>query len=638
MRSPLKDLESDRNRAAGHGPRACLGIGLAYLLLTLVLTHPLAWRLDTHLCGDVGDNYAFLWQLRWFSTALLDLHISPFHTPDLHYPEGASLLLNPTTLCNTALFIPLQRFFSYLTAYNLLVLASFWLSALTAYALVFALTRSRASAFVGGFVYAFSSFHFGHALGHLSTLSIHWIPLFVLYLLQALHTHRMLPTGLACLFLILSALCCWHFLLCGSLLLVWTVLFFSFPWRRSEGLRAVRRGAAILSITLAALSPLLVPMMIEAAKKVSVSGHPPAHYPADLVSFFVPNFTSTFGMLFSQVWMRFRANPIESSVYVGYAVLGFALWGLLRTPLRSLAYWLGTLALFFLLSLGPFLNVLGKELPVPLPYAVLHRLVPYASVAGVPARFHAVSLVCLAVLCGFGVRSALGDLRASPRGTARRVGLAVAAASLFLLLLVEHLHVPMFATEHRVPPFYASLGQDPEAYALVDFTARGKALFCQSVHRKKLVGGYVARGGEGRNTFLKESEIVRHVHSAATAASGGAPEAVGLEARRILEAYDIRYLIFPRPGYGREKALSDSILRSAEAVLKSRGPVGLAGFALKIRCLFAFHPEWLPSNTIGAFVPESERIVTRQWSLPVAYEDEEIRVYSLRSQTERPRP
>jgi hypothetical protein len=586
----------------------------------------------------VGDNYAFLWQLRWFSTALLDLRISPFHTPDLNYPDGASLLLNPTTLYNTALFIPLQRFFSVLTSYNLLVLASFWLSALSSYALVFALTGSRSASFAGGFIYAFSSFHFGHALGHLSTLSIQWIPLFLLYLLKALRTHRSRHTGLAALFFILSALCCWHFFLCCGLLLGWTVLFLSLPWRGAESLRVLRDGAVILCIPLALLSPLLVPMMLEAAREVSVSGHPPAQYPADLVSFLVPNFTSTIGMLFAPVWLRFRANPIESSLYIGYAVIGLSLWGVLRGARRRLAYWLCTLAVFFILSLGPFLNVLGKELPVPLPYAILHRLVPFASVAGVPARFHAVSLACLAVLCGYGVKGALGDLRASRSGTLRRTGSAVGAASLFLLLLVEHLHVPMFVAEHRVPSFYASLGQDPETYALVDFTARGKALFCQSVHRKKLVGGYVARGGEGRKTFLKESEIVRHVQSTATAAAGGEPETAGLQARRILETYGIRYLVFPSTGYGHEKALSDSILRSAENVLKSRGPLGLAGFALKIRFSFASHPEWLPSNTIGAFVPESERIVAHDWSLPVAYEDEGIRVYSVHPRTERPHP
>jgi hypothetical protein len=217
----------------------------------------------------------------------------------------------------------------------------------------------------------------------------------------------------------------------------------------------------------------------------------------------------------------------------------------------------------------------------------------------------------------------------------------------------------MFMAKHSISPFYLSLGQDPEDYALVDFTARGKALFCQSLHRKRLVGGYVARGSEGRHPFLKESEIVRHIQANLPPGSGEKPDFVGGEARKMLREHNIRHLIFPKPvdpspfrdmlllflpgpprdaetlmggiagGQDRVNALSRELVQSAEDILASKGPMAVAGFALTTRFFFASHPEFLPANTIGRLVPESERIVADGWSLPVTYEDNEIRVYSV---------
>jgi hypothetical protein len=75
--------------------------------------------------------------------------------------------------------------------------------------------------------------------------------------------------------------------------------------------------------------------------------------------------------------------------------------------------------------------------------------------------------------------------------------------------------------------------------------------------------------------------------------------------------------------------LSIELVRSAEAILASKGPMAMVAFAMTTRCFFASHPELLPANTIGSSVPDSERIVADGWSLPVTYEDDEIRVYSV---------
>ncbi len=631
-------------------------VSCVYLLLTAALTFPLCLHMGSRICGDVGDNYAFLWQFRWFSTALTELHVSPFYAPSLNYPAGSSILLNPTTLFNTGLSIPLQRIFPVVTVYNLLILFSFWMAAVAMYLLARHLALSAPASFVAGFVYAFSSYHFAHALGHLTIVSIEWIPLFTLYLLKSLQTRRPAHLAAASLFLVLCALCSWYFLLACGLMVCTTTAFFALPWRRGRSVRTVLSAAAILCLTLAILAPILVPMMLEAAGRPAVAGHAPANYPADLAGFFVPGFTSTFGMLFLPIWTRFRANPIESSTFIGYGVLFLAGLALLKGPRRAVSFWAFTLAVFFTLSLGPFLNVLGRDLRIPLPYLLVQHLVPFASVAGVPARLHVITSLCLSVLCATGVDRLFARARTGLSGMRMW-----APAGLCLLLLVDHLHVPVYLSRHTVSPFYEALSRDRGEYALIDFTPRGKALFCQSVHGKGLVRGYVARGLAAQGGAFLHTAAARCLFGGLgrrdPAGEGCACD--GVQARSTLERFHVRYLVYPKiaspaeageilAAGSRDAASGDmerllsalspagrgagppgrAVSRLVREIREREGLPGTVLFALKARAFFASHTESLPYNTISPFVPESERTVRDQWSLPVVYEDGEIRVYS----------
>jgi hypothetical protein len=68
-------------------------------------------------------------------------------------------------------------------AYNLLVLVSFPLSAVTAFALCYRIVPYAPSAMVGGVIFALSPFHWAHSLGHLYEAHIQWVPLVALFLL-----------------------------------------------------------------------------------------------------------------------------------------------------------------------------------------------------------------------------------------------------------------------------------------------------------------------------------------------------------------------------------------------------------------------------------------------------------------------
>jgi hypothetical protein len=65
------------------GPAETGGVLLAYTLLTVLMTWPLATVFTTRL-PDGTDGWQYLWNLWWMKTALVDLHTSPFHTPYLY--------------------------------------------------------------------------------------------------------------------------------------------------------------------------------------------------------------------------------------------------------------------------------------------------------------------------------------------------------------------------------------------------------------------------------------------------------------------------------------------------------------------------------------------------------------------------
>ena len=71
-------------------------------------------------------------------------------------------------------------------AYNVVVLTSFPLAAVSGYLLAFHVTGSHAGSLVAALLFAFSPFHLAHAAYHAHIAQIHWLPLYLLALWRCL--------------------------------------------------------------------------------------------------------------------------------------------------------------------------------------------------------------------------------------------------------------------------------------------------------------------------------------------------------------------------------------------------------------------------------------------------------------------
>lgn len=153
---------------------------LFYFIFFFILTYPAILSFSRVLFADTGDGLQNVWNLWWVNRAVTLLHQSIWHTNLLHYPFGTTLIGHSLTPFNGLFGILLLKLFPLIQVYNFIFIFIFVASGLTAFFLAFYLTRNYPGSLLSGYIYTFSEFHFAHAQGHLQTVSLEWIPLFLL--------------------------------------------------------------------------------------------------------------------------------------------------------------------------------------------------------------------------------------------------------------------------------------------------------------------------------------------------------------------------------------------------------------------------------------------------------------------------
>jgi hypothetical protein len=190
------------------------------------------------------------------------------------------------------------------------------------------------------------------------------------------------------------------------------------------------------------------------------------------------------------------------------------------------------------LTLGPSLRVAGRDLGVPLPFALVAQL-PFFKGNRYPSRYAVMLLLCLAPLVALGalriwdlglrrVRKLEHRAYAAPYG--RRVALL---ALLPALLLFEHLSIPLPLSDLRVPAIYDRVASQPGDFALLELPpgwrngarVAGKQdivimqeLWNQSRHGKRLLGGNTSRNPEFKFQYFSEDPTLARLIALTNAA------------------------------------------------------------------------------------------------------------------------
>jgi len=272
---------------------------------------------------------------------------------------------------------------------------------------------------------------------------------------------------------------------------------------------------------------------------------------ADLMTFFLPNPNHPWLGAPWRDWLKGQpggfAENVTSVTLVAVAVV-LAAMALVR--FRIPKFWGGLALLAASLTLGPFIRVAGVATYLPTPWAVL-RYVPVIGTARAPARFAVLLTLAVAVLFALALAALAGR-----RASLRRPVIALVG----LLLAVELCPAPRPLFDGTIAPVYAQIASDPRDVRVLelpfgirdgltsfgDFSAASQ--FHQTLHGKRLVGGYLSRVSSRRFEMVKRRPVLAAL--AALSEGRDVPPAELEEARHrgpaFVDAAKIGYVVVDR--------------------------------------------------------------------------------------------
>jgi hypothetical protein len=478
-----------------------------YTAFTVLITYPVAFKswLFT-IPGTPVDVQEVVWEMWWWKEAILRFRISPGWLPMIYYPTGT---YSPFLLAYPYIFvmgISLVTLFGPNFAYNVLFMASFILTAYSAYLLCLYLLGDHWSAFLGGVLYGFSPHLLVHATGQLGYINMQWFPLLAIFFLKLWKRPSLAHALLFGVFLGLSLLTHLTHIPSVLLLLIGLALY---AWATDRG--AILYPAFLKHLTLgtalAALmaTPFLVEFALDALRKTPyVYQGGTVEFSVDLLSYFLPSpyhpLVQSSEQLRQVIWDIAVNSSHGEMTYLGYTGLLLAAIGLWQGGRMARAWlWMGVAAA--ILSLGPLLKVGGGlyqyqierwQSYIVLPYALVNSI-PLLSVNRTPSRMALLAFLAEAVLASYGLRALLTRIPAIRRRGPVMLSLLV----LLISLVVTYERVFAFPFWHfdvTPSPFFLQIADQDPPKAVLEITAiKSDAEYHQTIHRHPVVGGYYGR-------------------------------------------------------------------------------------------------------------------------------------------------
>ncbi|MDD4254484.1 MAG: hypothetical protein PHP59_03820 [Methanofollis sp.] len=583
------------------GAKKTGGVFVSYILLTVLLTYPVAFHIGSDIPGG-GDAFYWMYSLWYTIYAVMHPGLTnlTYNTMQFH-PYGIPTMPFPSAF-NQALYLLMSPFFELHVIYTILWLLTFILGAFGAYLLVKYLTGSTPAAYISGVIFAFAPYHFVHALGHFGATSIGWIPFCALYLMKTFREGGRKNSILAGIFFVLVAMSDLQYMVFMGLFALLLCLYELYRIHSDEHLTIAATIQKVFTrylpfglVSLAGVLPLTINDILVATSGTNFLKPDPMEavtYSTDLLSFFLPcQLHPIFGSIVTPIYTNFSGNSTEHTTYIGYAVLMLALFAFLKLrSSREVQFWTISAVSFSLLSLGPMLSINGEtqfsvfNTTVPLPHLLLYYLIPFLDNCRTTGRFYVIAALAFAVLAGYGIAELL------KRRTLKKDVLVVLIAG---VVIFEYLCVPYPTSYVDQPEFYREIARDNENYALLEIPATTnygagiKIEYYQTIHGKPIVGGQVARTPSGARSFEMNTPIISdltYLKDIQDIISEDKSDIAG----SVLSYYNIRYIVIHKNYLSKEeidflKAYShvittdESHIREDEDLIAIKNPHGVIG-------------------------------------------------------------
>ncbi len=485
---------------------------LAYGLLSVGMTWPLAVQLTTHVPAGVGgDVWVHQWTLWWLKRCITQ-GLNPFYTDLLFYPVGVSLTSHNIAWFNFALWLPLQAILGNYQAYGLMYISLFALNGFGMYLLAREWTGSPAAAFVGGLVYGFWPYVLSQS-GHPNMIVALWLPLALLFLRRTIEVRRKRDAVWAALFVALIGISRWQLLVPTGIILG---LYLLYKVVTDAAWRTWRTGATLALIGLTSLvlmAPLAMPMVLDQltrAQPHEVLIDDSVRENTDLLAYFLPNRTLyLWGRIVPLLGetVQFTSDRVD---FIGYTTLLLALYGTMRQWPRA-RFWVLAAVVQVALALGPQLRVGSQLYPqVPMPYRLVGDLF-MVRILRAPHRFNVYLGLPMGMLAAWGVKALLQQ-----RYLGRRPGLVLGVAG--ALIVGEACLVPYRIERPVIPDWYRELAKESGRFAVLDLPMHTRAydkryMLYQMTHGKPLVEGHISRNSQEAFAFLESTPYLQRLYT-----------------------------------------------------------------------------------------------------------------------------
>lgn len=336
---------------------------------------------------------------------MVRLHIlsgkNPFNTNfSLLYPFGWNFSIEDIAPINGFYFLILRPFLQIHQSMMLIVVLSIFVSNMSMYILLCSLKIRKPIAFLGGFLYGFTPWVSLRIGAYPSYIALYIFPLVTYFFLRLIHAKdhkipRAISLGITFVITLLTNL---YFTVMLILLAIVSFIFFLIGNKKViRGL--LKKNLYYIFISGITAMVILIPWIIEVYKVQLLTTYlTPSSltdaiaYSGDLFNLILPSYVNPFYKhllgLIIHVFPYFQRGIFESFIYPGIIILiGYILifyhWKKQQKNIKILVFISVGL---FIFSLGPFLQIYGKNLHIPLPYLLLHYI-PYFQLARAPGRF-----------------------------------------------------------------------------------------------------------------------------------------------------------------------------------------------------------------------------------------------------------
>ena len=550
---------------------------IAALALAVLLTWPVVLFPTKLLLGHPGnDTWNHVWGYWWVSEAFIQGEW-PAWTDLLSYPDGGTLYFIDTV--QALLVTPIYMLVGPAMAFNMVIIFGFALSAWGSWLLAYKLTGDAVSSGITMVIYGASPHLLGQAYNGISeTMCAGWLPIALwsfLHFLDRPTWRRAVGLGSAVAITMLTS---WYYGLFAvfaiAVVLIWRAVYQPWiqPWVRSL-FRLT--GATVVGLLLVGPALRLFQGSLDAPDALVtrdpefVAASLLYHNITDIVAFFEPTKVPSPDLL------TMYGEELVIVIYLGWVgifLVGYALLATRRH--REFGPWLWLGLVFFIFSLGPYLNVNGGMFEidgrrVPLPFLPLFDALPLFSRISHPFRFVVGVSLAVSVLAAHGLRHMTRHT-----GMRARLGLVIA---LSVLALAEFRYgspatLPVPVSDAAIPMAYTEMAADPEPGAVLDLPMavpnleRAVYVWYQTEHGRPLTWGLNEPMPELLLRNRLTATLIRLEANRAKSLPPNMPELDLVIGSHALARQGFRYIVL------HERLYPEFKLRQVEAVL-----IGLFG-------------------------------------------------------------